>query len=91
MRIDDLSHPNATQGTGQTDQAAQKRALNKSGNASGQDTAEVSDLARSLASADPNRLERLRLEVEAGTYRVPADQVARSIIDAHMADPKNER
>ena len=83
MRIDDLSRIPLTQSAEKTDQAAEKRALDKGTIASGADQAEVSELAKALTPHDPSRLEQLRLEVQAGKYEVSAEAVAKAIIDAH--------
>ena len=83
MRIDDLSRIPLTQSAEKTDQAAEKRALDKGTIASGADQAEVSELAKALTPHDPSRLEQLRLEVQTGKYEVSAEAVAKAIIDAH--------
>jgi len=83
MRIDDLSRVPLTQSAEKTDQAAEKRALDKGTVASGADHAEVSQLAKALAPRDPQRLEQLRLDVQSGKYDVAAEVVAQAIIDAH--------
>jgi len=83
MRIDDLSRIPLTQSAEKTDQAAEKRALDKGTIASGADQAKVSELAKALTPHDPSRLEQLRLEVQAGKYEVSAEAVAKAIIDAH--------
>ena len=85
MRIDDLNRSPQTQSAEKTDQAATKRPSDQdSVRASGADQAEVSQLAHNLASADPQRLEQLRLDVQSGKYDVPADIVAKAIIDEHL-------
>lgn len=87
MRIDDLNRAGITQGAEKTDQAGQKRALEKEGSsAAGTDQAEVSQLAQALTSHDPQRIEQLRLAVQSGTYEVSAESVAQAIIDYHSAD-----
>jgi len=83
MRIDDLSRIPLTQSAEKTDQAAEKRALEKGTIASSADQAEVSQLAKALAPRDPQRLEQLRLDVQTGKYDVSAEAVAKAIIDAH--------
>jgi anti-sigma28 factor (negative regulator of flagellin synthesis) len=83
MRIDDLSRIPLTQSAEKTDQAAEKRALDKGTIASGADQADVSPLAKALTPRDPRRLEQLRLDVQAGKYEVSAETVAKTIIDAH--------
>jgi anti-sigma28 factor (negative regulator of flagellin synthesis) len=83
MRIDDLSRIPLTQSAEKTDQAAEKRALDKGTIASAADHAEVSQLAKALAPRDPQRLDQLRLDVQSGKYDVAAEVVAKAIIDAH--------
>jgi anti-sigma28 factor (negative regulator of flagellin synthesis) len=83
MRIDDLNRIPLTQGAEKTDQAAERRALEKGTIASGADQAEVSQLAKALAPRDPQRLEQLRLDVQSGKYDVSAEAVAKAIINAH--------
>jgi anti-sigma28 factor (negative regulator of flagellin synthesis) len=86
MRIDDLNRTPLNQGTEKTDQAAEKRALEQKNIAGGPDQAEVSELAQALARPDPARLEQLRLEVQSGEYEVPAEAIAKSVIDAHFKE-----
>ena len=86
MRIDDLNRTPLTQGTEKTDQAAEKRALEKNSINDSTDQADVSQLARSLSSSDPARLEQLRMEVQSGKYEVSASTLAKSIIDAHFKE-----
>jgi anti-sigma28 factor (negative regulator of flagellin synthesis) len=86
MRIDDLNRTPLTQGAEKTDQAAEKRALEKNNISDSTDQAEVSQLARSLSSGDPVRLEQLRMQVQSGNYRVSAGALAESIIDAHFKE-----
>jgi anti-sigma28 factor (negative regulator of flagellin synthesis) len=87
MRIDDLNRAPLTQETGKTDQAAEKRALEKDPkSARGTDQAEVSQMAQALSAGDPQRLEQLRLAVQSGKYDVPAEAVAKAIIDHHTRE-----
>lgn len=87
MRIDDLNRAPVTQGAEKTDQAAEKRALEKEPNAvAANDQADVSQLAQALSARDPQRLEQLRLEVQSGNYTVSAETVAKAIIDQHLKD-----
>ena len=87
MRIDDLNRAPLTQGTGKTEQAAEKRALEKDAKAArGTDQAEVSQMAQTLSTGDPQRLEQLRLAVQSGKYEVPAEVVAKVIIDHHTRE-----
>jgi flagellar biosynthesis anti-sigma factor FlgM len=85
MRIDDLNRIPITPGTDKSGQTAQQR--NKEREiAGGSDQAEVSHLARALATPDSGRVEQLRLQVESGNYDVSAQAVAKSLIDAHLKD-----
>jgi anti-sigma28 factor (negative regulator of flagellin synthesis) len=86
MRIDDLNRTPLTQGTEKTDQAAEKRALEKNSVTDGTDQAEVSQLAQALSTSDPARLEQLRLQVQSGTYEVNSGATAKSIINAHLKE-----
>jgi anti-sigma28 factor (negative regulator of flagellin synthesis) len=87
MRIDDLNRTPITQGAEKTDQAAEKRALEKNSTvADGTDQAEVSQLAKALSSGDPARLEQLRMQVQSGTYNVSSGALAESIINAHFKE-----
>lgn len=86
MRIDDLNRTPVTQGAEKTDQAAEKRVLEKDRGAAGADQADVSELARALAPRDPARMEQLRLEVQSGKYDASSEAIAKSIIDAHLQE-----
>ena len=88
MRIDDLNlnRTPITQGAEKTDQAAEKRALEKNTVADGTDQVEVSQLAKALSAGDPARLEQLRLQVQSGTYNVTSGALAESIINAHFKE-----
>jgi flagellar biosynthesis anti-sigma factor FlgM len=87
MRIDDLNRAPLTSGTEKSGQSAQQRSAGSDAvPGSNQDQAEVSPLAQSLASADPSRIEQLRLQVESGSYEVPAQSVANALIDAHLKE-----
>ena len=87
MRIDDLNRSPLAQEAGKTEQAADQRALEKnSKTARGADHADVSQLAQALSKTDPERIEQLRLEVQSGKYEVPADAVAKAIIDHHTRE-----
>jgi len=86
MRIDDLNRTPLTQGTEKTDQAAEKRALEKNNVSDSTDQAEVSQLAQALSSGDPARLEQLRMQVESGNYEVNGGTLAKSIINAHFQE-----
>lgn len=86
MRIDDLNRTPITQGAEKTDQAAEKRALEKNTVADGTDQAEVSQLAQALKTGDPAHLEQLRLQVQSGAYQVSSATLAKSIIGAHVKE-----
>jgi flagellar biosynthesis anti-sigma factor FlgM len=87
MRIDDLNRPPLTPETGKTEQAADKKALEKDPKAArGTDQAEVSEMAQALSTGDPKRLEQLRLAVQSGKYEVSAEAVANAIIDHHTRE-----
>jgi anti-sigma28 factor (negative regulator of flagellin synthesis) len=49
------------------------------------DPVALSRLSEAIAGPAPSqaRLEQLRLEVEAGTYRIPAQEIAKKIVDFH--------
>jgi anti-sigma28 factor (negative regulator of flagellin synthesis) len=53
-----------------------------------QDSAELSRLSEALAAppSDEARLERLRLEVAAGTYEAPASDISRKIVEDSLED-----
>jgi anti-sigma28 factor (negative regulator of flagellin synthesis) len=40
-------------------------------------------MAQALSTGDSQRLEQLRLAVQSGKYEVPAEAVAKAIIDHH--------
>jgi anti-sigma28 factor (negative regulator of flagellin synthesis) len=86
MRIDDLNRTPLTQSTEKTDQAAEKRTLEKNSTTDSADQAEVSQLAQALSSGDPTRLEQLRMQVQSGNYDVSASTLAKSIISAHFKE-----
>jgi anti-sigma28 factor (negative regulator of flagellin synthesis) len=92
MRIDDLNRAPLTQEPGKTEHTADARALEKDSKAArGTDLAEVSQMAQALSTGDPRRLEQLRLAVQSGKYEVPAEAVAKAIIDHHstLTTPTN--
>jgi anti-sigma28 factor (negative regulator of flagellin synthesis) len=86
MRIDDLNRAPLTQETGKTEQTAEQRTEKDSKAARGTDQAEVSQMAQALSAGDPQRLEQLRLAVQSGKYEVPAEAVAKAIIDQHTIE-----
>ncbi len=87
MRIDDVNRAAVAQSAEKTDQAAQKRGPEKDSAAvAGADQADESQLAQALTFGDPQRLEQLRLSVQAGNYEVSPDAVAKSIVKYHTSD-----
>lgn len=87
MRIDDTNRAPATQAAEKTDQASQKRGLEKdTASTSGADKADVSQLAKALTASSPERLEQLRQAVQSGNYEVPADVIAGAIIGFHSSE-----
>ncbi len=88
MRIDDLNRATVTTGTEQSSSAGTERVVGKDSpqkdGVAGSDQAEVSQLAQSLTGSGSGRIEQLRLEVQSGSYHVPAEAVANSIIEAHL-------
>ena len=87
MRIDDLNRVPLTPETGKTEQASDKKALEKDSKAGrGTDQAEVSQMAHALSKGDPQRVEQLRLAVQSGKYEVPAEAVAKAIVDHHTRE-----
>ena len=87
MRIDDLNRTPLTQNAEKIDQATQQRQSAAEKDAvRGSDQADVSPLALALSTQDPSRIEQLRLEVQSGKYDVPADAVAKAIIDDHLTE-----
>jgi flagellar biosynthesis anti-sigma factor FlgM len=87
MRIDDLNRTPLTQSAEKPDPPGQKRSLERdSAAARSTDQADVSQLARALATGDPKRIEQLKLEVESGKYDVSAEAVAKAIMDSHLRE-----
>ncbi len=85
MRIDDLNRTPLTQGTEKSGRTAQQRAPEKDG-VTGSDQAAVSNLAQSLAAPHSGRIDELRLQVQSGSYEVPAQAVASALIDSHLKE-----
>ena len=83
MRIDDVNS---------TAQAKAAEPLERTGEAPKKertppytsDHVEISQLADAVNSQDAGRLEQLRLQVEAGTYQVHPEAVAKAIVDEHL-------
>ena len=90
MRIDDLNRASVTAGTEQSTSVGAERGEGKDsaskGAVAGSDQADVSQLAQSLTGSGSGRVEQLRLEVQSGSYNVPAEAVANSVIEAHLTE-----
>jgi len=88
MRIDDLNRTPLAQGAEKPEATDPKRGPEHNRDVSGgsTDRADVSHLAQALAAADPSRIEQLRAAVESGTYQVPAEAIAKAIVDAHLGE-----
>lgn len=84
MRIDNTDRAPQAQTT-ERPQAPVERSKTGQLPAISSDPVDVSPLARALDSADPRRLEHLRLQVQSGTYQVDAQATAGSMIDEHSA------
>ena len=82
MRIDDLNRAQQTEAA-KPDQAVGRR-KNEFAPHQSPDQVDISQLAETVTSADPQRLEQLRLEVQNGTYKVSAEAVAKSIVEEHL-------
>jgi anti-sigma28 factor (negative regulator of flagellin synthesis) len=85
MRIDDLNRTASTQSAEQAGPAAPTRSSEKE-SLVGSDQAQVSQTAQALAAPDPGRIEQLRLQVQSGSYDVPAQTVANALIDGHLKE-----
>ena len=85
MRIDDLNRMPLAQNAEKAEPTAGKRPLEGDSSSAGRaaDQADVSKLAQALGTRDPKRLEQLKLEVESGNYNVPAEELAKTIIESH--------
>ena len=83
MRIDDLNRAQQTEATQRSEQAGE-RVKNELEPRQSTDRIDLSQLAETVSSPDPRRLEQLRLEVQNGTYKVSAEAIAKSIVDEHL-------
>ncbi|MGC9970425.1 MAG: flagellar biosynthesis anti-sigma factor FlgM [Bryobacteraceae bacterium] len=84
MRIGDFNAAAVNPASGQ----AAEKPLEEAGrplNATPDDAVALSRLSQAIAELGPSeaRLELLRREVEAGTYRIPAEEIATKIVDLH--------
>ena len=84
MRIGDLNAASVNPPAGQ---AAEKPPENAAPppDAAPDDAVALSRLSKAITVPGPSeaRLEQLKLEVAAGTYRVPAEEIARKIVEFH--------
>jgi anti-sigma28 factor (negative regulator of flagellin synthesis) len=83
MRIDDTTGITNAQGM---DKLAGSRAeaTSRIQVAETTDRAHLTPVAEQIQSADPQRLEALRVAVESGQYRVSANDLAESIMSNHL-------
>jgi anti-sigma28 factor (negative regulator of flagellin synthesis) len=84
MRIGDLNPAAVSPAGGQT----AEKPLDETGrrvNAAPDDAVALSRLSQVVDQSGPSeaRLEQLRLQVEAGAYRVPAEEISKKIVDFH--------
>jgi len=88
MRIDNLDRTRVAPGAEKLGQTAPELPTDKDTVAvsNQSDQAQVSQLAHSLAAAHQERLDQLRLQVQAGSYDVSAPTLANSLIDAHLKE-----
>ncbi len=85
MRIDDVNRSPLPQAAEKANSGSAVRGENdRAGN--GADNAEISPLARALQTSDPQRLERLRLDVQSGRYQVSGDSVAKAIVNDALSE-----
>lgn len=83
MRINDASGINSTQAVDRI-AAGAARGANRPPVEAAADSADVTAVAERAQGADAHRLEALRTAVESGQYHVSAENVAESIISAHL-------
>jgi negative regulator of flagellin synthesis FlgM len=84
MRIGNLNPAVANPAVGQTAQSPPTEA-GRGSSAAPDDAVTLSRLSEAVAGSGPGeaRLNQLRLEVQAGTYQVPAPKIAAKIVDFH--------
>jgi anti-sigma28 factor (negative regulator of flagellin synthesis) len=81
MRIDPLNRTSIANSSEKSGPAAQQtEALARS------DQADISHLAKALATPAADRIEQLRLQVQSGVYDVSAEAIAGALIDAHIRE-----
>jgi anti-sigma28 factor (negative regulator of flagellin synthesis) len=84
MRVDDanrLPQAPAAAGADKTNAGQTRRFEGEAAPGSGTDNAEISSLTRALQAGDPQRLQKLQLDVQNGQYQVSADKVAKAIVE----------
>ena len=92
MRIDDINAgPASRAGAEALERVAPRTVAQDSagpGKPEARDTVEISSLSANVSAAASReaRIERLRIEVEAGRYHAPAGEVARLIVDERLAE-----
>ena len=84
MRIGDLNAASLNPAAGQAAEKLPEEAA-RPVDAAPDDAVALSRLSQAIGGPGPNeaRLEQLQLEVAAGTYRVPAEEIARKIVEFH--------
>lgn len=84
MRIGDLNAASVSPPAGQAAEKLQEDAARPS-DAAPDDAVALSRLSQAVTVPGPSeaRLEQLKLEVAAGVYRVPAEEIARKIVEFH--------
>jgi len=86
MRIDDVNRSPQPAPAAKTNSQPADRAQGDEDQGVGTDSTEISSVAKALQIADPQRLEKLRLDVLRGHYQVSADKVAQAIVDDSIQD-----
>jgi len=81
MRIDDVNHSPKTQATEKANSATPNRSQGDKTQPAGVDSTDISPLAKALQPTDPQRLEKLRLDVQSGQYGVSSEKVAKAMVD----------
>jgi len=81
MRIDDVNRSPQTQATEKANSGPANRGPGDKTEPAGVDSTELSPLAKALQPTDPQRLEKLRLDVQSGQYKVSSAKVAKAMVD----------
>ena len=81
MRIDDVNHSPQTQAAEKANSATPNRSQGDKTQQAGVDSTDISPLAKALQPTDPQRLEKLRMDVQSGQYRVSSEKVAKAMVD----------